>query len=47
MLLSFPDKIDIINIALPEEFIPHGSVDEIYNSVGLSPIKIAEKIKSL
>lgn len=37
--------IDIINIALPEEFIPHGSVDEIYNSVGLSPIKIAEKIK--
>ena len=39
--------IDIINIALPEEFIPHGSVDEIYNSVGLSPIKIAEKIKSL
>ena len=38
--------IDIINIALPEEFIPHGSVDEIYNSVGLSPIKIAEKIKS-
>ena len=41
------DDIDIINIALPEEFIPHGSVDEIYNSVGLSPIKIAEKIKSL
>ena len=39
--------IDIINIALPEEFIPHGSVDEIYNSVGLSPINIAEKIKSL
>ena len=26
---------------------PHGSVDEIYNSIGLSPIKIAEKIKSL
>ncbi|MFR7490283.1 MAG: transketolase C-terminal domain-containing protein, partial [Romboutsia timonensis] len=39
--------IDIINIALPEEFIAHGSVDEIYNSVGLSPIKIVEKIKSL
>ena len=39
--------IDITNIALPEEFIPHGSADEIYNSIGLSPIKIAEKIKSL
>ena len=39
--------IDISNIALPEEFIPHGSTDEIYNSFGLSPMKIAEKIKSL
>ena len=39
--------IDISNIALPEEFIPHGSMDEIYNSFGLSPMKIAEKIKSL
>nr|WP_317332408.1 1-deoxy-D-xylulose-5-phosphate synthase [uncultured Romboutsia sp.] len=39
--------IDITNIALPEGFVPHGSVDEIYNSLGLSPIKIADKIKSL
>jgi len=39
--------IDMTNIGLPEEFIPHGNADEIYNSVGLSSIKIAEKIKSL
>ncbi|WP_296645130.1 1-deoxy-D-xylulose-5-phosphate synthase [Romboutsia sp. 13368] len=40
-------NVDITNIALPEEFIPHGSTDEIYESVGLSPSKIADKIKSL
>ena len=40
-------NIDITNIALPEEFIPHGNSDEIYESVGLSPSKIADKIKSL
>ncbi|MBQ6631139.1 MAG: 1-deoxy-D-xylulose-5-phosphate synthase [Romboutsia sp.] len=40
-------NIDITNIALPEEFIPHGNADEIYESVGLSPSKIADKIKSL
>ena len=40
-------NIDITNIALPEEFIPHGNADDIYDSVGLSPSKIADKIKSL
>lgn len=40
-------NIDITNIALPEEFIPHGNSDEIYESIGLSPSKIADKIKSL
>ena len=40
-------NIDITNLGLPEEFIPHGNSDEIYDSIGLSPIKIAEKIKSL
>ena len=39
--------IEITNLGLPEKFIPHGNADEIYNSVELSPIKIAEKIKSL
>ena len=40
-------NIDRTNLGLPEEFIPHGNSDEIYDSIGLSPIKIAEKIKSL
>ena len=40
-------NIDITNLGLPEEFIPHGNSDEIYDSIELSPIKIAEKIKSL
>lgn len=40
-------NIKVTNIALPEEFIPHGNPEEIYESVGMSPEKIAEKIKSL
>lgn len=40
-------NIKITNIALPEEFVSHGNADEIYESVGLSPSKIADKIKSL
>ena len=40
-------NIDITNLGLPEEFIPHGNPDKIYDSVGLSSIKIAEKIRSL
>ncbi len=39
--------IEITNIGLPQKFIPHGNADEIYDSIGLSPLKIAEKIKSL
>ncbi|MEG1311839.1 MAG: 1-deoxy-D-xylulose-5-phosphate synthase, partial [Romboutsia sp.] len=40
-------KIKIVNIGLPEEFVPHGNVDDIYESIDLSPNKIADKIKSL
>ena len=40
-------NVKITNIALPEEFIPHGNADEIYESVGLSAKGIANKIKSL
>ena len=39
--------IEITNIGLPQKFIPHGNADEIYDSIGLSPLKIAERIKSL
>lgn len=37
----------IKNISLPNEFIQHGDVDAIYDMVGLSSEKIADKIKSL
>ncbi|HSQ88445.1 1-deoxy-D-xylulose-5-phosphate synthase [Romboutsia sp.] len=40
-------NIKITNIALPEEFVSHGNADEIYEDIGLSPSKIADKIKSL
>ncbi|MGL5347412.1 MAG: 1-deoxy-D-xylulose-5-phosphate synthase [Peptostreptococcaceae bacterium] len=40
-------NVNIKNIALPNEFIQHGDVDSIYDMVGLSPNKIADKIKSL
>lgn len=40
-------NIEVINISLPDEFIRHGQVEKIYEEVGLSPSKIADKIKSL
>ncbi|MEF9991103.1 MAG: 1-deoxy-D-xylulose-5-phosphate synthase [Romboutsia sp.] len=39
--------VNITNIGLPEEFVEHGNVEQIYESVGLSPIAIADKIKGL
>ncbi|MCC0665106.1 1-deoxy-D-xylulose-5-phosphate synthase [Clostridioides sp. ZZV15-6597] len=40
-------KVNILNIAIPEEFIKHGNADELYNFVGLSPKCIADKIRKL
>ena len=40
-------NIKVRNIGLPEEFVPHGNPNQIYESVGLSPKCIADKIKSL
>ena len=40
-------NINIENIALPERFIEHGSVEELYCEVGLSPQNIADKIKDV
>ncbi|KPI54343.1 1-deoxy-D-xylulose-5-phosphate synthase [Clostridioides difficile] len=40
-------KVNILNIAIPEEFIKHGNADELYDFVGLSPKGIADKIKKL
>lgn len=37
-------KVNILNIAIPEEFVKHGNADELYSFVGLSPKCIAEKI---
>ncbi len=38
--------INILNLGIKEEFIEHGSVDEIYDMIGLSPEKISESIKN-
>lgn len=40
-------NLNIVNMGLPEQYVPHGSADEIYDSIGLSPNKIAQKIKNL
>ncbi|MGL5330926.1 MAG: 1-deoxy-D-xylulose-5-phosphate synthase [Peptostreptococcaceae bacterium] len=40
-------KLKVENIAISEEFIEHGNVDELYESVGLSPSCIANRIKTL
>ncbi|MCC0637251.1 MULTISPECIES: 1-deoxy-D-xylulose-5-phosphate synthase [unclassified Clostridioides] len=40
-------KVNILNIAIPEEFIKHGNADELYNFVGLSPKCIADKVREL
>ena len=33
-----------INFSIPDKFIDQGSVDELYNELGLNAIAIAEKI---
>lgn len=38
-------NVNILNLGIKEEFIEHGSVDEIYDMIGLSPYKISESIK--
>lgn len=40
-------KIDVVNMAIPEEFVPHGNVDKLYDFVGLSCEHIADKIKKI
>ncbi len=40
-------NVNILNIAIPEEFVKHGNVDELYDFVGLSPKSIANKIRKL
>ena len=34
-----------MNLGLPEAFVPHGNADEIYDTIGLSPEKIAMRVK--
>ncbi|AJP10899.1 TPA: 1-deoxy-D-xylulose-5-phosphate synthase [Clostridioides difficile] len=40
-------NVNILNIAIPEEFVKHGNIDELYDFVGLSPKSIADKIRKL
>ncbi|SHJ65285.1 1-deoxy-D-xylulose-5-phosphate synthase [Tepidibacter formicigenes] len=44
VLSSFGFKGKIVNIALPDIFIEHGSVDILYNKYGLSSEKIANRV---
>lgn len=37
----------VINIALPEKFIPHGSCEELQELAGISANKIVERIKKI
>lgn len=37
-------KVNILNLGIKEEFIEHGDVFEVYDSIGLSSPKIAESI---
>lgn len=36
----------VINFGIPEAFIEHGSTSELMDEIGLSPIKIAERIRA-
>ncbi|MDU7966462.1 MAG: transketolase C-terminal domain-containing protein, partial [Paeniclostridium sordellii] len=38
---------EIINIGIKDEFVPHGDVNSLYESCGISPRCIASKIESL
>ena len=40
-------KGKIINISLPDDFVPHGSVGELQESLGMDPKSIYDKIKEV
>ena len=46
-IMTLGNNNSVTNIALPEEFIPHGDINILYEKYGLSSKKIAEKILSI
>jgi 1-deoxy-D-xylulose-5-phosphate synthase len=46
-IMNLGNNNSVTNIALPEEFIPHGDINILYEEYGLSPKKIEEKIESI
>ena len=38
-------NISIMNLGIPDRFIPHGSVDELLKSLSLDPVGVARKIR--
>lgn len=41
------DAIPVITCGIPDEFIPHGSMNELYEAIGFTPEAIAEKLEKL
>lgn len=39
------DTVNVLNLGLPNEFVTHGSVDVLKDMLGLTPVKMAEKIQ--
>ncbi|MDE2490284.1 MAG: 1-deoxy-D-xylulose-5-phosphate synthase [Elusimicrobia bacterium] len=39
-----PGRAEVLRLGLPDDFVPHGAPHLLYDAVGLSPEKIAERI---
>ena len=40
-------NVKIENIGIPDKFVEHGSVDELFATIGMSDEQIADRIKKL
>ena len=40
-------NIKIENIGIPDKFVEHGNVDELFETIGMSDEQIAQRIKNL
>ena len=41
------NNIKIENIGIPDKFVEHGNVDELFETIGMSDEQIAQRIKNL
>jgi 1-deoxy-D-xylulose-5-phosphate synthase len=41
------DAIPVTTCGIPDEFVPHGSMSELYQAIGFTPETIADKLDGI